>query len=76
VPEVLLVVRVALEDAVAVLVDAVAEEVQVVREAVVLELPVVLKVEVTVDDSVEVVRPSQVSSQLSYACCMLYASWS
>jgi hypothetical protein len=44
-------------------------------DAVVLEVPVVVKVSVTgvlevrVDDSVDVVRPAQVSSHFSYGSC-------
>lgn len=47
------------------LADAVVIEVSVVEEVVVWELPVELKVGLAVDDSVDVVRPSQVSSQIS-----------
>jgi len=50
---------------VAVFVDTVVEDVSEVEESVVLELPVELKVKLVVDDSVDVVRPSQVSSQNS-----------
>jgi hypothetical protein len=46
-------------------VDTVVDEVSVVEEKVVLELLVELEVKLVVDDSVDVVRPSQVSSQLS-----------
>jgi hypothetical protein len=60
------VVSVVLEERdVSVFVDAVVLEVSVVEEMVVLELPVALKVKLVVDDSVDVVRPSQVSSQIS-----------
>jgi len=52
---------------VSVVVDIVVEDVSVVEETVVLELPVELKVKVVVDDSVDVVRPSHLSSQISYA---------
>jgi hypothetical protein len=41
------------------------EDVTVIDERVVLELPVELRVKLVVDDSVDVVRPSQVSSQSS-----------
>jgi hypothetical protein len=46
-------------------VDTVVDEVSVVEEKVVLELLVELEVKLVVDDSVDVVRPSQVSSQIS-----------
>jgi len=50
---------------VSVVVDIVVEDVSVVEERVVLELPVEVKVMVVVDDSVDVVRPSHLSSQIS-----------
>jgi hypothetical protein len=50
---------------VSVFVDTVVLEVSVLEEMVVLELPVELKVKLVVDDSVDVVRPSQASSQIS-----------
>jgi hypothetical protein len=46
-------------------VDTVVEDVAVIEERVVLELPVELTVKLVVDDPVDVVRPSQTSSQSS-----------
>jgi len=50
---------------VSVLVDTVLEDVSVVEERLVLELHDEVKVKLVVDDSVDVVRPSQRSSQIS-----------